>query len=114
MKAQKHDFSNIRSISDIAHYRALLQNELKSSEQMLRKDWNNITTGIITYGPELRQSEYARSRGVHLYSGGDLPELSLLGTGHYIDIEGDTYPDKQKCYKAPNGYAIVPFFRKNL
>ena len=42
MKAQKHDFSNIRSISDIAHYRALLQNELKSSEQMLRKDWNNV------------------------------------------------------------------------
>lgn len=79
----------------------------------VRKDWNNITTGIITYGPELRQSEYARSYGVHLYSGGDLPELSLLGTGHYIDIEGDIYPDKQKCYKAPNGYAIVPFFRKN-
>lgn len=42
MKAQKHDFSNIRSITDIVHYRLLLQNELKSSELMLQKDWYNV------------------------------------------------------------------------
>lgn len=42
MRAQKHDFSNIRSISDIAHYRALLQKDLSNSEQILRKDWNNV------------------------------------------------------------------------
>ena len=42
MKAQRHDFSNIRSITDIAHYRALLQKDLSNSEQILRKDWNNV------------------------------------------------------------------------
>lgn len=69
----------------------------------LVKDWDSVTALTLTSDSEL----YSRLCKNWIYEAKIGVSEAEEDEGHFIDIDGDTLPDKQKSYKYGDGYVVI-------